>query len=91
MFNVAVVGMGWWGKTIVPLIKRSDKIAVSKVVEVNPAGIRDFAQTHGVQVVTDFESVLRDPAIQGVVLCTPHTQHTEQIIAAANAGKHVFC
>ena len=25
------------------------------------------------------------------MLCTPHTQHTEQIIAVANAGKHVFC
>jgi predicted dehydrogenase len=29
--------------------------------------------------------------VQAVVLCTPHTLHTEQIIAAANAGKHVFC
>jgi predicted dehydrogenase len=29
--------------------------------------------------------------VQGVVLCTPHTQHCEQIIAAANAKKHVFC
>ncbi|MDB5903889.1 MAG: Oxidoreductase [Betaproteobacteria bacterium] len=91
MFNVAVVGMGWWGKIIVPLIKRSSKLGVSKVVEVNPAGIADFAKQHGVEVVTDFESVLRDSGIDGVVLCTPHTQHTDQIVAAANAGKHVFC
>jgi len=26
-----------------------------------------------------------------VVLCTPHSLHTEQIVAAAQAGKHVFC
>ena len=91
MFNVAVVGMGWWGKIIVPLIKRSGKLSVSKVVEVNPAGIAEFARQHGVDVVTEFESVLRDPSVHGVVLCTPHTQHTEQIIAAADAGKHVFC
>jgi predicted dehydrogenase len=91
VFNVAVVGMGWWGKIIVPLIKRSSKLSVSKVVEVNPAGIADFAKQHGVEVVTDFESVLRDSGIDGVVLCTPHTQHTDQIVAAANAGKHVFC
>ncbi|MES2562291.1 MAG: Gfo/Idh/MocA family oxidoreductase, partial [Pseudomonadota bacterium] len=91
MLNVAVVGMGWWGKTIVPLIKRSSKLRVSHVVEVNPAGIADFAREHGVEVVTDFQSVLRDPAIEGVVLCTPHTQHTDQIVAAADAGKHVFC
>jgi predicted dehydrogenase len=83
--------MGWWGKIIVPLIKRSQKISVSKVVEVNPAGIADFATQHGVEVVTSLDDVLRDPAIHGVVLCTPHTQHTEQIVAVANAGKHVFC
>lgn len=27
--------------------------------------------------------MLKDPAVQGVVLCTPHTMHTEQIIDAA--------
>ena len=91
MLNVAVVGMGWWGKIIVPLLKTSKKISVNTVVEVNAAGIADFAKQHSVKVVTDFNAVLKDPAIQGVVLCTPHTQHTEQIIAAANAGKHVFC
>src|ERR1043166_5328664 len=26
-----------------------------------------------------------------VVLCTPHTLHTDQIVRAANAGKHIFC
>ena len=91
MFNVAVVGMGWWGKIIVPLIKRSSRISVSKVVEVNPAGISEFAKQHGVEVVTELDAVLRDRSIQGVVLCTPHTQHTEQIVKVANAGKHVFC
>lgn len=91
MLNVAVVGMGWWGKIIVPLLKTSKKISVNTVVELNAAGIADFAKQHNVKVVTDFNAVLKDPAIQGVVLCTPHTQHTDQIIAAANAGKHVFC
>ena len=91
MFNVAVVGMGWWGKIIVPLLKTSKKINVNTVVEINAAGIADFAKQHGVKVVTSLDEVLKDPAIHGVVLCTPHTQHTEQIIAVANAGKHVFC
>ncbi|MCE9639649.1 MAG: Gfo/Idh/MocA family oxidoreductase [Betaproteobacteria bacterium] len=91
MFNVAVVGIGWWGKTIVPLLKQSKKIRVDKVVEVNAAGIADFARQHSVEIVPEFSAVLNDPKIQGVVLCTPHTQHTDQIVAAANAGKHVFC
>ncbi len=94
MFNVAVAGMGWWGKIIVPALKKSSKISVRKVVEPNAtaaAQLGDFAQTHGVEIVANLDEVLRDPTIQGVVLCTPHTLHADQIVAAANAGKHVFC
>ena len=94
MFNVALAGLGWWGKIMVPQIKKSNKINVLKVVEPNAAstpGIAGYARTHGVELVTDLQAALRDPEIQGVVLCTPHTLHTEQIVAVANAGKHVFC
>jgi len=30
LFKVAVVGLGWWGKVIVPLLKKSGKITVVK-------------------------------------------------------------
>jgi predicted dehydrogenase len=91
MLNVAVAGMGWWGRIIVPQLKKSRKINVRTVVEPNTAAIADFAKLHEVEHAADLQAVLRDPAIHGVVLCTPHTLHTEQIIAVANAGKHVFC
>ena len=29
--------------------------------------------------------------MDAVVLATPHSQHAAQVIAAAQAGKHVFC
>ncbi len=35
--------------------------------------------------------MLADPAVAAVVLATPHSLHCEQILAAAGAGKHVFC
>ena len=35
--------------------------------------------------------MLADPNIDAVVLCTPHSQHAAEVIAAAKAGKHVFC
>jgi len=88
--GVAVVGLGWWGRTIVPLLKSSAKLKVVKGVDPAPAAA-EFARSHGLQLETDYDAALKDPAVQGVVLCTPHTQHTEQIVAAANAKKHVFC
>lgn len=91
MLNVAVVGMGWWGKTLISLMEKSPKFKVVKGVKRNPATEADFAREHKLEIISDYKAVLKDPAIQGVVLCTPHTLHTDQIIAAAEAGKHVFC
>ena len=83
--GVAVVGLGWWGRTIVPLLEGNAKLRVVCGVDVRPVAL------DGVRTIARFEDALRDPEVEAVVLCTPHTQHTGQIVAAANAKKHVFC
>ena len=88
--GVAVIGLGWWGRTIVPLLKGSTKLKVVKGVDPAPAAAA-FAASQGLAYETSFERALQDPAVQAVALCTPHSQHTAQIIAAAQAKKHVFC
>lgn len=88
--NIAVVGLGWWGRIIVQLVRQSDKLRVVRVADVDPQAA-GFAAQHGIPFSPAFDAVLADPTVQGVVLCTPHTQHTDQIVAAARSGKHVFC
>jgi predicted dehydrogenase len=90
MLGVAVVGLGWWGRVIVPLAKSSAKLRVVAVADPDPAAA-DFAARQGIPLAGSYEQVLRNPQVQGVVLCTPHTLHTDQIIKAANAKRHVFC
>src|SRR5712691_5708462 len=88
--GVAVCGLGWWGKTIVPLLKGSSKLRVVRTVDPDPAA-GAFAEQEKLPFTQQFEDALKDPQVQGVVLCTPHTLHTEQIVRAASAKKHVFC
>ena len=88
--GVAVVGLGWWGRVIVPLLKTSPKLRVVKGVDPTPAGA-EFAAAQQIPYAGSFEDTLDDPEVQGVVLCTPHTLHADQIVAAAKAKKHVFC
>ena len=90
MLNIAVIGLGWWGRIIVPLAKTSSRLRVVRVADPVPAAA-EFAAAQKVPLSKDLDEVLRDRQVQGVVLCTPHTQHTEQIVRAANAKKHVFC
>lgn len=92
--NVGLVGYGWWGKTIARQIALSDRLRLVAVVEVNAELRREMAADPllaGVQVLADFEAFLAQGEMEAVILCTPHQQHADQIVAAAEAGKHVFC
>ena len=87
--NVAVIGLGWWGRIIVPLARTSAKLRVVRVADPAPAAA-GFATEQGLPLSKDLDEVLRDPQVQGVVLCTPHTQHTEQIVRAANGWRFAY-
>jgi predicted dehydrogenase len=88
--NVAVIGLGWWGRIIVGLAKSSPKLRVVRVADLDPKAA-DFASSQEIPLSRTLDEALADQKVEAVVLCTPHTQHTEQIVQAASAKKHVFC
>jgi predicted dehydrogenase len=55
------------------------------------AAVAPFATEAGLPLVSSLDEALASREVQGVILCTPHTLHCAQIVAAARAGKHVFC
>ena len=90
MIRAAIAGLGWWGKHIIRRMNGSEELRIVTAVEANPA-LADFAAEHGVAFTTKLSDVLNDPDIDAVILATPHSVHTEQVLAATAAGKHVFC
>ncbi len=90
MLKAALYGMGRWGNRLTESVQNSSKIRIVKGVSRDPARHTEFTKKTGTPVIASYEDVLRDPQIDAVVLATPHTQHHQQIIAAAKAGKHVF-
>jgi predicted dehydrogenase len=92
MINAAIVGLGWWGKNIVNAVQdKSERLRFIRGVSKEPDSVRDFAVRHGFELSTELDDVLRDPRVQAVVLATPHSLHPGQVVAAAAAGKPVFC
>jgi len=71
-------------------LKDSSKVRVALAVDTLPAA-GEWAKSQGLNFASDLKAALADSEIGGVVLCTPHSMHTEQIVAAAKAKKHVFC
>src|SRR5215475_4301303 len=92
MINAAIVGLGWWGKTLVESVQGSDFIRfVAGATRTVSPEIKTFAETHKLRLAENYEALLKDSNVQAVVLCTPHSLHSQQVVAAAQAGKHVFC
>lgn len=51
-----------------------------------------FAEKHDLPKATDdIDSLINDPEIEIIDLCTPTNHHTKLVIAALEAGKHVIC
>jgi predicted dehydrogenase len=90
LIDVAVVGLGWWGRNVVGLLADSERLRPVLGVDPQPEG-RAWAAARGLDTTGDLRDALEDPGIDAVILCSPHRFHAEQIVAAAEAGKHAFC
>lgn len=90
--GIALIGMGWWGKKMLAVLAAAPgDIRVVRAVEPNVDTVRDLCAAQGIPVSADYADALNDPAVEAVVLATPHSLHEAQIAAAVAAGKHVFC
>ncbi|TLY25478.1 MAG: Gfo/Idh/MocA family oxidoreductase [Nitrospirae bacterium] len=89
--SIAVVGAGEWGKNHVRMfaqLKGSRLVTVCDLEESRLASVR--AAYPGVRVTTRYEDVVRDPAVEGVVIASFAAQHYDQARRALEAGKHVL-
>ena len=92
MLRAAICGAGHWGTRLIESVQdKSGTIRFDKAVTRHPPDKRALADRFGLKLTENYADVLADPQIDAVVLATPHSQHASEIIAAARAGKHVFC
>ena len=93
MINAAIVGLGWWGKTLVESVQGTSgdiRFVAGATRTVTPE-VQAFADAQKFRLASNYEALLADPTVQAVVLATPHSLHAQEVTAAAGAGKHVFC
>ena len=92
MIKAGIVGLGWWGKTLVEGVAGSKDIQfVAGSARNHTDDIKAFAKQNNFTLYKTYEEMLKHPGLDAVVLATPHSLHVPETIAAAKAGKHVFC
>ncbi len=88
--RVAAVGCGTWGNRLADASARGTGLDVAACTSRSAGSRAAFAKAHGCRELPDYDAVLADPDVEGVLITTPHSLHAEQVVAAALAGKHVF-
>ncbi len=91
-YNVGVVGYGWAAEAHIPAINAGPWAQVTAICSSRPLEARELSAKHGcpLKVYRDLATLLADPEIHAVSICSYHKQHPEQVIAAARAGKHII-
>jgi predicted dehydrogenase len=87
--RIAVIGAGYWGINHVRNFHQLG--ALQTICDANAISLQKFAENFpDAQLETDYEKVLGDPKIQGVVIATPAETHFRLASKAIAAGKHVL-
>jgi predicted dehydrogenase len=89
---LAIVGLGWAGtRQAEAAAELGREVEVVALVDNDPDFLAERATALGVaRTYPDLEAALADPDVEAVSICTPHTLHADQAIAAAGAGRHVL-
>lgn len=89
----AIVGLGRIAAgEIAPAIAEAGNSALHAVVSRDASKAEAFAKEHGARrALDDLGAALEDPEVDAVYIATPNALHAEQVVAAAQAGKHVLC
>jgi len=91
--NVALIGAT--GKVAAPAHLNGLSAALNAnlyaVCDIDADSVGELAEATGSKAFTSLEAVLADPNVDAIDLVTPPFVHAQQTIAAAKAGKHVYC
>ncbi len=90
--KIAVVGCGMWGREILNTLARMPSVEVVAFADpYRPMHRRAKEAAPGAEALTDYTQILKKADVQGVVVATASHQHKDVVVAALQAGKHVFC
>jgi myo-inositol 2-dehydrogenase/D-chiro-inositol 1-dehydrogenase len=91
--KLGVIGTGRIGKVhIATLVQSVPQAEVVAIADINPDAANEVAKAFGISNVFDnYSEVINHPEVDAVVICSPTDTHAQYIVAAAKAGKHIFC
>jgi predicted dehydrogenase len=88
-----ILGAGMISGIHADALRKSDKAELVAVCDVRTENAKKLVDTYapGAKLYSDFDAMLADPRVEVVNIVTPNHLHTDFVLKAAAAGKHVLC
>ncbi|MCA1557327.1 MAG: Gfo/Idh/MocA family oxidoreductase, partial [Acidobacteria bacterium] len=87
--RVGIIGAGYIGGVHAAVLMRDARVELAKVHDISAERAEQLARASGARLAASPDELIE--TVDAVYITTPNTKHTELAVAAARAGKHVFC
>lgn len=89
--GIGLIGCGNWGWFLVEAIQNMDGARMVAVQDRALEKAQEFGASLGVPAYATHQDLFADPNVEAVLVVNPHSLHEKTVVAAAKAGKHIFC
>lgn len=91
-YGVGIVGCGWVSEEYIKAFQKDGRAEVRAMASRSKAKPEAYRERYGLKcsIGTSHEELAARDDIDIVVVSTPHDLHTDAVVAAAEAGKHVI-
>ena len=88
--KLGIVGVGRWARVLARAVAQSSALKIVAGYSRTEDKRLAFQRETGITAVPDFNAMLADPEIRGVIITVPNEQHLPIAAEVAKAKKHVY-
>src|SRR6187399_2858516 len=87
----ALIGPGNFGRSLARALQEDPRVRFAGVLGATRAESSAGATELGGRAYSSLDDLLGDATVQAVLIATPSDTHYALVVAAAHAGKQIFC
>jgi predicted dehydrogenase len=91
VIRIGLVGLGKMGLSHMSIIRPHPDVELVAVCDSTRYLLDVLEKYTGVRVFSDYEAMIRDAALDAVIIATPTHMHSDMVRLALESGVHVFC
>lgn len=91
MYNIAIVGCGYWGPNLLRNFNSNSECTVKIACDVDEARLNHMKSLYPhLEITGEFDRIINDEGIDAVAIATPVRYHFDMAKQCLEAGKHIF-